>query len=99
MLLLLIFLLETLSCFLLSPLNKALDISKVRYNLKIYIVVPAATYSLSVRVSGTSTIVLTPSVNLAAGFAYTIFAEGLVSGSGDQALTAVQAFDSLCSIE
>lgn len=49
----------------------------------------AGTYDLQVRLAGTSTVVLDlPGINLTAGKIYTVFAKGLVSGSGTQALGA-----------
>lgn len=49
----------------------------------------AGTYTLEVRVAGTSTVVLTlPSLMLTAGKIYTVFARGFVGGSGTQALAA-----------
>jgi hypothetical protein len=49
----------------------------------------AGTYDLEVRVSGTSTVALNlDNINLESGKIYTVFAKGLLSGSGDQALGA-----------
>jgi len=49
----------------------------------------AATYNLQVRLAGTSTVVLDlPNIALTAGKIYTVFAKGLVGGSGSQALGA-----------
>lgn len=49
----------------------------------------AGTYNLQVRLAGTSTVVLNlPGIQLTAGKIFTVFAKGLVSGSGDQALGA-----------
>ena len=49
----------------------------------------AASYDLQVRLAGTSTVVLDlPGIVLTDGKIYTVFAKGLVSGSGDQALGA-----------
>lgn len=49
----------------------------------------AATYDLEVRLTGTSTVALSlPGVVLQAGKIYTVFAKGLVNGSGAQALGA-----------
>jgi len=49
----------------------------------------AGTYTLEVRVAGTSTVVLTlPPLTLTAGKIYTVFARGFVGGSGAQALGA-----------
>ena len=49
----------------------------------------AATYNLQVRLAGTSTVVLDlPNIALTAGKIYTVFAKGLVGGSGAQALGA-----------
>lgn len=51
--------------------------------------VDAGTYTFQVRVAGTSTVALTiPGVTLEAGKIYTVFARGLLSGSGAQALNA-----------
>lgn len=51
--------------------------------------VPGGTYDLEVRVAGTSTVALSlPGVRLESGRIYTVFAKGLLSGSGDQALGA-----------
>lgn len=50
---------------------------------------PAGSYDLQVRVSGTATVVLDlAGVNLMDGTIYTVFAKGLVSGSNNQALGA-----------
>lgn len=49
----------------------------------------AATYNLQVRLAGTSTVVLElPNIALTAGKIYTVFAKGLVGGTGTQALGA-----------
>jgi len=49
----------------------------------------AGTYNLQVRLAGTSTVVLNlPGIELTGGKIYTVFARGLVAGSGDQALGA-----------
>jgi hypothetical protein len=49
----------------------------------------AATHNLQVRLKGTSTVVLElPNIALTAGKIYTIFAKGLVGGTGTQALGA-----------
>jgi hypothetical protein len=49
----------------------------------------AGTYSLEVRLAGTSTVVLTvANVTFADGGIYTVFARGFVNGTGDQALGA-----------
>lgn len=49
----------------------------------------AGTYPLQVRVAGTSTVVLElGNITLQAGKIYTVFARGLLNGSGDQALGA-----------
>ncbi len=49
----------------------------------------AGTYDLQVRLQGTSTVVLDlPGVAVAAGKIYTVFAKGLVNGTGAQALGA-----------
>lgn len=49
----------------------------------------AATYNLQVRLAGTTTVVLDlPGIVLSAGKIYTVFAKGLVGGSGSQALGA-----------
>lgn len=49
----------------------------------------AGTYNLEVRVAGTSTVALPlPNITLEAGKIYTVFAKGLLSGSGAQALGA-----------
>lgn len=49
----------------------------------------AGTYDLQVRLAGTSTVVLDlPGIALAPGKIYTVFAKGLVSGTGTQALGA-----------
>ncbi len=49
----------------------------------------AGTYPLQVRVAGTSTVALElGSITLQAGKIYTVFARGLLNGSGDQALGA-----------
>lgn len=49
----------------------------------------AGTYDLQVRLAGTSTVVLDlPGIALAPGKIYTVFAKGLVGGSGVQALGA-----------
>jgi hypothetical protein len=49
----------------------------------------AGTYDLQVRLAGTSTVVLDlPGIALAPGKIYTVFAKGLVSGTGVQALGA-----------
>lgn len=51
--------------------------------------VNAGTYTFQVRVAGTSTAALTiPGVTLEAGKIYTVFARGLLAGSGAQALNA-----------
>lgn len=51
--------------------------------------VPGGTYDLEVRVAGTNTVALSlPGVRLEAGRIYTVFAKGLLSGSGTQALGA-----------
>ena len=51
--------------------------------------VDAATYDLEVRLAGTSTVVLPlPGIALQGGKIYTVFAKGLVGGSGAQALGA-----------
>jgi hypothetical protein len=51
--------------------------------------VDAATYSFDVRLTGTSTSVLTvPNLTFAAGKIYTVYARGLVAGTGAQALGA-----------
>ena len=50
---------------------------------------PAGTYSLEVRLAGTSTVVLPlPGVTLKDGQIYTVFARGFVGGTGTQALGA-----------
>ena len=50
---------------------------------------PAGTYDLEVRLAGTSTVVLPlPGIKLEAGKIYTVFARGLVGGTGPQALGA-----------
>lgn len=50
---------------------------------------PAGTYDLEVRLAGTSTVVLPlPGIRLEAGGIYTVFAKGLVGGTGAQALGA-----------
>lgn len=50
---------------------------------------PAGTYDLEVRLAGTSTVVLPlPGIKLAAGSIYTVYAKGLVAGTGAQALGA-----------
>lgn len=46
----------------------------------------AGTYNLQVRQAGTSTVVLTLPLTLEAGQTYTVFARGLVGGTGQQAL-------------
>lgn len=49
----------------------------------------AGSYDLQVRLAGTSTVVLDlPGIALTAGKIYTVFAKGLVAGSGSQALGA-----------
>jgi len=49
----------------------------------------AGTYDLQVRLAGTSTVVLDlPGIALTAGKIYTVFAKGLVGGTGTQALGA-----------
>jgi Domain of unknown function (DUF4397) len=49
----------------------------------------AATYNLQVRLAGTTTVVLDlPNIALTAGKIYTVFAKGLVGGSGTQSLGA-----------
>ena len=49
----------------------------------------AATYNLQVRLAGTSTVVLElPNIALTTGKIYTVFAKGLVGGTGTQALGA-----------
>ncbi len=49
----------------------------------------AATYNLEVRLAGTTTVALPlPGVTLQAGKIYTVFAKGLVGGTGAQALGA-----------
>jgi hypothetical protein len=49
----------------------------------------AASYDLQVRLTGTNTVVLElPGIALQNGTIYTVFAKGLVSGSGSQALNA-----------
>lgn len=49
----------------------------------------AGTYNLEVRLAGTSTVVLDlPGINLSSGKIYTVFAKGLVGGTGTQALGA-----------
>ncbi|HRN27377.1 MAG: DUF4397 domain-containing protein [Ignavibacteriaceae bacterium] len=49
----------------------------------------AGTYDLQVRLAGTSTVVLElPGIALTAGKIYTVFAKGLVGGSGTQSLGA-----------
>ena len=49
----------------------------------------AGTYDLQVRLAGTSTVVLSlPGITLNNGKIYTVFAKGLVSGTGTQALGA-----------
>ena len=49
----------------------------------------AGTYNLQVRLAGTSTVVLDlPGIALTTGKIYTVFAKGLVAGSGTQALGA-----------
>jgi hypothetical protein len=51
--------------------------------------VNAGTYNLEVRLAGTSTVVLPlPGIALQAGNIYTVFAKGLVAGTGSQALGA-----------
>jgi hypothetical protein len=50
---------------------------------------PAGTYDLEVRLAGTGTVVLPlPGIKLEAGKIYTVFAKGLVGGTGTQALGA-----------
>jgi hypothetical protein len=50
---------------------------------------PAGTYDLEVRVAGTSTVALSlPGVRFKEGRIYTVFAKGLLSGTGAQALGA-----------
>ena len=50
---------------------------------------PAASYDLQVRLSGTSTVVLElPGIALADGTIYTVFAKGFVNGMDEQALGA-----------
>lgn len=49
----------------------------------------AGTYNLQVRLAGTSTVVLDlPGITVASGKIYTVFAKGLVGGTGTQALGA-----------
>jgi hypothetical protein len=51
--------------------------------------VDAGTYDVEVRLAGTTTVVLSlPGIELDPGKIYTVFAKGLVSGTGDQALGA-----------
>jgi len=51
--------------------------------------VDAGSYNLEVRLAGTSTVVLSlPGINLENGKIYTVFAKGLVGGTGMQALGA-----------
>ncbi len=51
--------------------------------------VDAGTYNLQVRLAGTSTVVLDlPGISVASGKIYTVFAKGLVGGTGTQALGA-----------
>ena len=51
--------------------------------------VPAGTYNLEVRVAGTSTVALPlPGIELREGRIYTVFAKGLLGGTGEQALGA-----------
>jgi hypothetical protein len=51
--------------------------------------VDAGTYNLEVRVAGTSTVALPlNNITLQAGKIYTVFAKGLLAGSGTQALGA-----------
>ncbi len=51
--------------------------------------VDAGTYDVEVRLAGTTTTVLSlPGIELTPGKIYTVFAKGLVSGTGDQALGA-----------
>ncbi len=55
-----------------------------------YAPVPAGTYDLEARIAGTSTVALAlPGVKLDEGKIYTVFAVGLVAGSGDKALSVV----------
>lgn len=50
---------------------------------------PAGSYDLEVRVAGTTTIALDlPPITLEAGKIYTVFAKGLLNGTGSQALGA-----------
>jgi hypothetical protein len=51
--------------------------------------VPGGTYNLEVRPAGSTDVVLAlPNVTLEAGKIYTVFAKGLLGGTGDQALGA-----------
>lgn len=51
--------------------------------------IDAGTYNLQVRLAGTSTVVLDlPGISVASGKIYTVFAKGLVGGTGTQALGA-----------
>eukprot|EP01121_Diplochlamys_sp_Union-15-3_P016892 TRINITY_DN583_c0_g1_i4.p1 TRINITY_DN583_c0_g1~~TRINITY_DN583_c0_g1_i4.p1 ORF type:complete len:211 (-),score=58.20 TRINITY_DN583_c0_g1_i4:70-702(-) len=59
-----------------------------------YIEVTAGTYNLEVRVAGTTNVALkVPGVVLERERVYSIFAEGLLAGTGNQALTAIQHWD------
>eukprot|EP01121_Diplochlamys_sp_Union-15-3_P011555 TRINITY_DN3362_c0_g1_i1.p1 TRINITY_DN3362_c0_g1~~TRINITY_DN3362_c0_g1_i1.p1 ORF type:complete len:225 (-),score=68.89 TRINITY_DN3362_c0_g1_i1:57-689(-) len=59
-----------------------------------YIQVAAGTYNLEVRVAGTTTVALkVPGVILNSRAINSIFAEGLLAGTGNQALTAIQHWD------
>ena len=54
-----------------------------------FIPLDAGTYNLQVRLAGTETVVLDlPEITLQEGTIYSVFARGLVSGTGDQALDA-----------
>ena len=83
----------------LSPDAPAVDITLSNgtvvfsdYKFKVasnFIPLDAGSYDLQVRLAGTSTVVLDlPGIALTAGKIYTVFAKGLVSGTGAQALGA-----------
>lgn len=58
-----------------------------------YITVPAGNYTLQVRLASNQDLVLSTNVSLAGGSVSTIFAMGLVGGTGLQALSAVPVID------
>lgn len=61
-----------------------------------YIAVPGGIYDLQVRLAGTSTVVLNvPGLSVNNNTVYSVFAMGLVGGTGDQALQAVPVVDAI----